>query len=369
MWASKIHTLFERLREKDFEIAIISSQVNIRYLTGLKFVALERPILLILNVKERKSVMFVPLLELERVKQSLGKNIDEVLYYADHEDPYLKLVSIIKELAPQKTVGLEGSTPFKIVEPILKSSKNIEIKSIDDVLQQLRVIKDQYELNYIRKASEILDKTIEYAFSIIKNGISEIDLADDLVRYSKRQGAEDVPFSIVQFGRNTSNPHGLPTQERLKPEEPVLIDIAAQYNGYFSDITRVGFFGKSIPEEYTRIHSVVLKAHDEAIARVRPGVRAKEVDRVARSIIAAEGYGRYFTHRTGHGLGLEVHEEPYIHSGNNTVLKEGMVFTVEPGIYLPEKYGVRIEDTVIVTASGCEVATKSNRAIIQISPQ
>ena len=139
------------MREKGIEIGIISSGVSLRYFTGLKFITLERPILLILNTKKRKSMIFIPLLELEHVKQSLGKNIDKVLYYTDNEDPYLKLTSLIKELS-SKIIGIEGSTPFRIVKPILKSLKNIEIEVIDDVVQQLRIVKDQYEYRLYKKS-------------------------------------------------------------------------------------------------------------------------------------------------------------------------------------------------------------------------
>ena len=205
----------------------------------------------------------------------------------------------------------------------------------------------------MRKAVEIAQAALGATLPSIKINMTERELASELVLQLFRAGTDpDMPFSpIVSCGPNSANPHASPTDRRLTPGDLLVIDWGASHRGYCSDITRTFAIGEPAPEE-TRIAEIVLQANTAAREAARPGVQASSVDFAARNVIDQAGFGKYFIHRTGHGLGMEGHEPPYIRSDNELILQPGMVFTIEPGIYLPERNGVRIEDNVVITDDG-----------------
>ena len=196
---------------------------------------------------------------------------------------------------------------------------------------------------------------LKHIQQFIVPGAREIEIVAELERFIRYQGARASAFDIiVASGPNSSQPHHLSGVRKLKNNEPVLIDLGVDYQGYKSDLTRVLFLGK-INILVRKVYDIVLKAQELAIKRIRPGAEMAEIDRVARDYIASQGYGAYFTHNLGHGFGLEVHEAPHLSGKEASAIKPKMTFTVEPGIYLPGKFGIRIEDMVLITTTGCEV--------------
>jgi Xaa-Pro dipeptidase len=234
-------------------------------------------------------------------------------------------------------------------------------------LSDLRLYKDQEEILFMKKAVEIAEKALLGTLSIIKSGMTERHVASELVQRLFQAGCDpELPFApIVSAGPNSANPHASPSDYTLHSGDLLVIDWGASYQGYFSDLTRTFALGEPDPE-YRRIAEIVLQANTAGRRAAAPGVLAQDVDRAARSVIEGAGYGTYFTHRTGHGLGRESHEEPYIREGNKTALAPGMTFTIEPGIYIPNKNGVRIEDNVVITSSGADCLSSLPRDLLAI---
>jgi Xaa-Pro dipeptidase len=219
----------------------------------------------------------------------------------------------------------------------------------------LRVVKDTEELARIRRAIALTEEAWERAFASLRPGVRDRDVSDSIQHAFEEAGFEG--YALVQFGALSALPHGAPDGSALPNESAVLIDGGCNVDGYWSDITRTRWFGSAPPAEFTRVVDVVREAQQAAIATARPGIEAQEVDRAARAIITKAGYGAFFTHRLGHGLGMDGHEPIYMVEGNRTPLVPGCVFTAEPGIYLPGRFGVRIEDDVLCTSDGAGVLT------------
>ncbi len=224
-----------------------------------------------------------------------------------------------------------------------------------DIVEDRRQVKDNAEIGKIREAVRITGLAYEHIKNFVVPGAKESEVSAEFERFIRRNGCNSSAFeTIVASGANSSQPHHFTGQGVLKENEPVLIDFGVDYQGYKSDLTRVLFLGK-IKVLARRVYDIVRKAQELAIKRIHPGAEMAEIDKVARGYIASKGYAACFTHNLGHGLGLEVHEGPRISPHEASALKPGMVFTIEPGIYLPGKFGIRIEDDILVTNKGCEV--------------
>jgi Xaa-Pro aminopeptidase len=234
----------------------------------------------------------------------------------------------------------------------------------DDIIYEARMVKTDYELKYLKKAVDIVDEGIRFSVERISPGVSEKDLANMVLCHMKGLGADEVyDHLIVASGTRSSLPHGRASEKEIVEGEAITMDFVASWEGYHGDETRTVFLGRP-PSELIEIYEVVLGALGRVIDYVCEGVSAKDVDRVAREYIDKSGYGKYFIHSTGHGIGLEVHEKPSISSRDDTILKANMVITIEPGIYVSGLGGVRIEDDVVVTPDGCRVLTNYERDII-----
>jgi len=230
---------------------------------------------------------------------------------------------------------------------------------VPPLIEEARKIKERTEIDKIRQAVSIAESALVLIKGYITAGVRELEIDAELERFIRYAGASGTAFdTIVASGKNSSFPHHRTCRRMIKDNEPVLIDIGADYEGYKSDLTRVFFLGKINPE-VRKIYDIVLGAQDRAIRSIKPGVFINKVDSIARHYIAQRGYGGFFSHSTGHGVGLEVHEVPRISRKEAGILKEGMVFTIEPAIYLPGRFGIRIEDMVLVTRKGCEVISGS----------
>lgn len=244
--------------------------------------------------------------------------------------------------------------------------EGVEIKPLSDKIEQLRVFKDQSEVELIEKAATIADRAFEQMMQVIRPGITESEIALQLEYGMRRMGAERAAFKIiVASGVRSALPHGVASSKTIEGGDLVTLDFGAVYRGYHSDITRTVVIN-DLNSRQKEIYKIVLEAQNNAIAAVKAGVRASDVDHAARSIIENKGYGGYFGHSTGHGLGLSIHENPRLAAKDGTVLEPGMVVTVEPGIYIRNWGGVRIEDTVVVENNGCRILTKSPKEKILI---
>lgn len=237
---------------------------------------------------------------------------------------------------------------------------------LEEELRNLRAVKDAHELALIRRAIEISSNAFSQATEMLKEGVVEREIALEMEFLMKRDGADAIGFDIIlASGKRSALPHGKASGKRIEKGDLILIDFGSGFQGYHSDQTRTVVCSHPSPEQQ-KIYQIVKEAHDRAIEKVRPGITIGEVDGAARDHIRNQGYGEYFGHSTGHGIGLAVHEDPVVNSENKALLQEGMVFTVEPGIYLPDQGGVRIEDMVLVTADGVEVLTYLPRELKMI---
>lgn len=256
-----------------------------------------------------------------------------------------------------KRVGFDAGKESYVSGGLFKASGFVEA---DSYLSVLRETKDARELAVLRDACRIAHQTYEHIKPLVKTGMSEFEVAAEMERFMRLKGSTTVSFyTIVAFGENAANPHHETSSRALKAEDAVLMDFGCIYKGYCSDITRSWWHGDNAPAEYTKIWTVTDKARRAGIAAAKAGVEARKVDAAARGIIADAGYGEFFTHGTGHGVGIEVHEDPYDNQTSTAILQEGNVITVEPGIYLPGKFGVRLEDTIAITQGEADILTRN----------
>ena len=232
-------------------------------------------------------------------------------------------------------------------------------KEAPGLISQMRRQKDALELKSLRASNRLAYQAYVYIRSRVKTGMTEVEVAADMEQFMRKNGAISPSFpTIVAFGENAANPHHVSGMRKLKKEECVLIDFGCVYQGYCSDMTRSWWHGKKVPAEYQKIWKIVDASRKAGIRAVKPGITGRQVDSVSRAVIEQAGYGEFFTHGTGHGVGIEIHENPYNSQQCQDKLVEGNVVTVEPGIYLPGKYGVRLEDTVAVSCKGSIILTR-----------
>jgi Xaa-Pro aminopeptidase len=230
------------------------------------------------------------------------------------------------------------------------------------------MVKNEKEVAKMSQAAEITDQVYQKILKVVKSGMSEKDLAKLILTFFEELGADGLSFDIIVVsGKNGALPHGQPSNKIIQEGELITVDFGCKYQGYCSDFTRTfAISGKEINPKLKEIYQVVKEAQWQGIQAVKAGIKCKEIDKIVRDYIQQKGYGEYFIHSTGHGLGIEVHEQPYVSSQDNTILQPGMVITIEPGIYIPDFGGVRIEDDVLVTATGYQLLTKSSRELISV---
>ena len=263
-----------------------------------------------------------------------------------------------------KSIGIEEDMLYPAYKKMTENLEGFDVKNISTILNEMRSVKTEKEIETIKYAQSINDKTLRQIKSIIKPGISERDLSIELKYRLLKNGADDFSFEpVVAFGKNTSKPHCLLSNKKLKTGEPIMLDFGAKYNGYCSDMTRMLCLGKP-SGEVTACYELVLKAQTAALEYIKNKVPVRETDLVVRGIFAAENCETNFGHGLGHGVGLDIHESPNVKNISEDMFKTGMVVTVEPGLYFADKFGIRVEDLVIVTDSGIENLTKSSKELI-----
>ena len=314
---TKIKEIKKVLQKEDADAAWITTPLNIFYFTGYRSEPHERLFALLIPSNE-EPVLFCPKMEVEEVKQS----------------------------------------PFKRQRELTKAFNIEHYQDVDQSIKDLRNIKSEDEIINIKKAAALADKCIEIGKSFLKEGVEEREVVNHIENEIKKYGVNEMSFdTMVLFGDHAASPHGTPGDRKLQQNEFVLFDLGVVYHHYCSDMTRTIHFGTP-NKEAQNIYNIVLKAETEAIKSIKPGVTIKDIDKIARDIIEEAGYGDYFPHRLGHGLGLEEHEYQDISSVNNNQLEAGMVITIEPGIYVPHVAGIRIEDDILVTENGYEILTQ-----------
>lgn len=359
---SRLQKLSIALAESNLDALVLNPSPSLLYATGLHFHLMERPVVGIFNADGRVGLI---LPELETAKL-YGLEIESFPYGenpATWTDVFRKALTAFN--LDGKRIGVEPLA-LRILEYryLQAAAPKATFPDATETIVSLRMRKDADEIASMRKAVEIAQNALEATLPKVKIGVSEKEIAGELVMQLIQHGSmSPFPFQpIVSGGPNSANPHASPTERELQEGDLLVIDYGAMYNDYVSDITRTFALGE-IDDEYRNIHEIVQAANAAGRAAGKPGLPASVVDIAARKIIEDAGYGEYFTHRTGHGLGMEGHESPYMRADNQRVLEEGMAYTVEPGIYLPNRNGVRVEDDMIITKDGAESLTTLPRGI------
>jgi len=364
MFSHRLKKLSSLLRSSNLDALALNPSPSLVYLTGLHFHLMERPTVAFFTAD---SVPVVVLPELEMLKLSGLPFEIKAFPYGENPAEWDK---VFREAG--QSLGLAGKRIG--IEPLhMRILEFCKVKAITgetgcpdatQVTGSLRVCKDADEIIAMRKAVKVAQDALEATTPSIQVGLTEREIAAELVIQLLRHGSQsEMPFTpIVSSGPNSANPHSSPSDRKLHPGDLLVLDWGAAVEGYISDLTRTFAVGK-VDEEYHKIHQIVLEANAAGRAAAKPGVPCASVDMAARKVIEKAGYGQYFTHRTGHGIGLEPHEDPYMRGDNMQLLQAGMTFTVEPGIYLPERNGVRIEDNLVITEDGAESLSDMSRGL------
>ncbi|WP_409437595.1 M24 family metallopeptidase [Mycobacterium sp. SMC-14] len=330
---------------------VITPGYDLRYLIGSRAQTFERLTALVLPAAGAPT-MVVPRLELAALRESAVAELGvAVRDWVDGEDPYRMVGEALGQTSA--AVAVTDSMPALHLLPLVDVLGTTPVLATG-VLRDLRMIKDPSEIDALRKAGAAIDRVHARVPEFLVPGRTEADVAADIAEAIVAEGHSEVAFIIVGSGPHGADPHHECSERVLQAGDIVVVDIGGPVEpGYNSDSTRTYSLGEPNPE-VAQHYSVLQEAQRAAVASVRPGVTAQQVDAAARDVLAEAGLAEYFVHRTGHGIGLSVHEEPYIVAGNDEALRAGMAFSVEPGIYFPGKWGARIEDIVIVTADGAE---------------
>ena len=345
---TRLTALYAILKQNDLGGLLVSSPANISYITGYN----SRDSFLVISKK--KNLYLTDARYTEEAKKALNP------VFSVKQANGLLINSSIADFCKQMGItnlGFEEERFYFAQYQRLKKTLDTSINLLPShyLIERLREIKTSEEFLKIRQATEITINALQYIKKLIVPGKSEIEIAGDLERFIRYSGATNASFDIiVASGPNSSFPHHISSHRKAANNEPVLIDIGVNVSGYKSDLTRVFFLGK-ISTLMARIYDIVVQAQSKAINKIKPGRAISEIDAAAREYITQNGYGSNFGHNLGHGIGLEVHELPNISAKNTEKLKKGMIFTVEPGIYLPGKFGIRIEDTVSVNKEGVDI--------------
>jgi Xaa-Pro dipeptidase len=352
----RLQQLTEWIKEENLSACFLTSTPNVFYISGFYTDPHER-LLGLLAFPDHEPALVCPNMEVEQVKKT-GWNYG-IIGYNDTDDPWRK----VQEYMTQRSISVEKLAVEQEHMTVARLHKvqamfpQAAIASAEDKMFQLRLIKDDEEVSILKEAAKLADFGVEVGIHHLKKGVTEQELVAVIEYELKKKGISQMSFSTMALaGEKTAAPHGKPGLDRVKDGDLILFDLGVVLNGYCSDITRTVAFG-SINDQQQEIYETVLKAQLAAVDICKPGIEIGQIDIAARSIITEKGYGDFFTHRIGHGLGIEVHEYPSMNETNTMKLQKGMVFTIEPGIYKPQVGGVRIEDDILVTDSGVELLT------------
>ncbi|MFH1421527.1 MAG: Xaa-Pro peptidase family protein [Planctomycetota bacterium] len=340
----RIKKASQLLKKHKYDALFLTPGTNLYYLTGLSIGMLERLILFIL-FPDGNSFLIGPAFEIDRLNQNALKL--KLQLWKEQENPYKTAAKLLQsKIRKSRTVALEPTCNFRTYNLLFKEIPDYRFENASIILDSMRIAKSQEEVTAISRAASKTLKRIDFVKKFAKPGITELELLDKF-------GGK----AMVQFGPTSAIPHASSGKRKLRKNDVIIIDASDTYDHYLSDITRTLFVGKP-SNKAIDIFNIVKAAQEEAIKKITPGISFQEIDSATHSVIEKAGYGKFFTHRTGHGLGLDIHEQPLLMLGNSNILSAGAVVTIEPGIYLPGEFGVRLEDDVLVTENGYKLLSK-----------
>ena len=361
----RLEQVRNQLHEHQFDCVALVPGFNLRYIAGIDFMMLERPIILFIPADALK----IPVLVIPELEAANWKHIApfeaQLFPWSDETGPDDALRQAAQVLHGMRNLGVEHLRMRVLeVDLINRFMPGIRVLKGETVLNPLRLHKGELELDSHRKAVQVCEASLEEVVSSVAIGESERQICSRLTSAILKNGGEITPIeALVLSGSNSSSPHGRSGERQVAPDDILLFDFVTTVKGYYADITRTFVTGREPDERIQTVYNAVKAANAAGRAAVQPGVTCQDVDRAARQVLVKAGFGPHFTHRTGHGLGLDVHEEPSIVEGNEMRLEEGMVFTIEPGCYIEGWGGIRIEDDVLVTKTGCECLTTFDREL------
>jgi Xaa-Pro dipeptidase len=357
VYATRLERARQLTRDAGGTILLATSgATNFTYLVGSNYGRSERLIALLLPV-DGAPVLIAPSFEVERVRR--GSHIGApVRGWEEQADPFVLLRDAVREAGGTGATAIlvEPKTDYWTVMAVSRALPDAKLVDGSAVFEQLRLVKSPEEILRMRRAIEITEDAIATTFDRLEPGMRDRDVARIVAEEHSKRGIEGG--GLVQFAAQSALPHGGTIGTKLAPQMVVLIDAGGEFQGYTSDITRTRWFGDAPPARFREVYNLVHAAQDAAMEAVRPGVAAQEIDRAARAVITKGGFGQYFTHRLGHGMGMDGHEPTWMVEGNTKALAPGYVFSVEPGIYMPGIWGVRIEDDFMCTESGGELLSR-----------
>lgn len=343
------------MKQEGLDTLLISDPIAIDYILDYNNHPGERLYVLLLNQDGTKKLIMNNLFFVDQ-------DIDaQLIWYSDTDDS-IRLLS--NELTSCKKLGIDKTWPAKFLLPLQKKLDDCHFVDGSLCIDYVRMIKDTNEQIVMLESSKINDKAIQVAVDLAVSGLNEQEVETKLLSVYKEMGASGFSFNpIVAYGKNGANPHHENTNATVQPGDSILIDMGCKYLGYCSDMTRT-FFYKEVSPLQEEVYNLVKKANESAIAMIKPGVKLCDIDKKARDVISEGGYGEYFTHRLGHFIGKDVHEFGDVSSNFDIEVEPGMIFSIEPGIYLKDQFGVRIEDLVMVSNDGCIVLNEYPKDLI-----
>jgi Xaa-Pro aminopeptidase len=362
LYQERLRRVQEALQQHELDYMFLSISPDLFYLTGYTSFLSERLHLLVIPSEGRPTMIF-PDFEKEMIAH-LADTID-VVGWGESEGPIGRVREAVApplRLSPAR-IAISDHTYAVFLLRIQEALPQARFVPASQLLAPLRRVKDQTELQILKEAQDMAVQALQQLLQQPLAGRTEMQVAAALRHLCEAVGFEKLEAGLVGSGPNGALPHLAPTERIIQRGEPVVIDFGAVHRGYYSDCTRTVYVGQP-SGEFQEIFETVRTANHRALAAIRPGVTCESIDQAARRTIEEAGYGKFFTHRLGHGIGIEVHEEPYMVAGNNLPLEPGMAFTDEPGIYLPGKFGCRLEDVVIVTDNGGKALTEYTHDLI-----
>ena len=350
----RVQAFLDKMEEKELDGIIINNLKNVYYLTGFwgsngtVFISRDRQVL----VTDARYII------------AAKQEVTGFEIFAERDE--LATIAKIAQDMGLSRIGFEDEISVSYYHRMQAAFEGLELIPQTQLVEALRMIKDETEIATIRKACSISDKAFHDALEFIKPGKTEIEIANFLDFRMRELGAAGLSFdTILASGINSSKPHAHPMHKPVELGEAITMDFGCLYEHYVSDMTRTIYLGH-VSDEQAEIYNTVLKANQALIDQAKAGLGFRDFDKIPRDIIVEAGYGQYFTHGIGHGIGLDIHEEPYFSQTSTEVIKSGMVLTDEPGIYIEGKYGVRIEDDILITDTGCELLTLAPKELIVI---
>lgn len=351
---SRIDNILELMEEASLDYFLISDPESIAYCTNYLNYPHERMFVFMVS-KHGDHMLFCN--DLFYVDESL--DID-IVWHKDGDDA---IQTIVDHMAFPNRIGIDKNWPARFLLSLMKKLPKAKFINASPCVDLVRMKKDIQEQVLMIEASRINDLAMQDVIDLCKDGLSEKEIAQKLPEIYIKYGADDISFEpIIAFGKNGADPHHGNDNSQLKDGDSIIIDMGCKYHGYCSDMTRTVFFG-SITEKQIEVYELVKKANESAEKIIKPGMKLSDIDKCARDIIAKAGYGKYFNHRLGHFIGRDVHEYGDVSTSFDMEVEEGMIFSIEPGVYLPNEFGVRIEDLVLVTKDGCQVLNSYSKDI------